>query len=92
VLDRAHLLEPSDRCNTAVVMLAIQKYIHIAGFLDDSPYSLVDKCQAAGKMYCLHLPVNNYGIGPSETSVYYLFTQLRARMHTHTVVSILAAV
>ena len=45
--------------DTAVVMLAIQKYIDIAGFLDDTPYSLVDRCQAAGKMYCLHLAVND---------------------------------
>jgi hypothetical protein len=90
VLDRAHLLEPSDRCNTGVVMLAIQKYINIAGFLDDTPYSLVDRCQAAEKMYCLHLPVNSWGIISSETSAYYLFTKLHA--HTHTVVSTFAAV
>jgi hypothetical protein len=43
----------------AVVKLAIQKYIDIAGFLDDTPYSSVEKCQAVGKMYRVHLPVND---------------------------------
>ena len=74
VPDTAQLLGPSDRCSkAAVVMLAIQKYTDIAGFLGDTLHSLVDRCKAAGKMYCSY-----------ETSVYYLFTKLHARTHAHT--------